>query len=115
MEISAGLALGETQGTAYEGSKGAANAAAITNLQTDKAEKSEMSITDGTGSDADKTTIQLKSCALCYGSHCDESCYDPRLDLVCPDTLEVGQCHVIFCCHNTQKSIMKHMRDFHPR
>ena len=29
MEISAGLALGETQGTAYEGSKGAANAAAI--------------------------------------------------------------------------------------
>ena len=28
-EISAGLALGETQGTAYEGSKGAANAAAI--------------------------------------------------------------------------------------
>ncbi len=61
VEISAGLALGETQGTAYEGSKGAANAAAIANLQTDKAEKSEMSITDGTGSDADKTTIQLKS------------------------------------------------------
>lgn len=29
VEISAGLALGETQGTAYEGSKGAANAAAI--------------------------------------------------------------------------------------
>ena len=28
-EIAAGLALGETQGTAYEGSKGAANAAAI--------------------------------------------------------------------------------------
>lgn len=28
-EISAGLALGETQGTAYEGSKGAANASAI--------------------------------------------------------------------------------------
>ena len=61
VEISAGLALGETQGTAYEGSKGAANAAAIANLQADKAEKSEMSITDGTGSDADKTTIQLNS------------------------------------------------------
>lgn len=30
-EISAGLALGETQGTAYEGSKGAANALAIQN------------------------------------------------------------------------------------
>lgn len=30
-EISAGLALGETQGTAYEGSKGAANATAIAN------------------------------------------------------------------------------------
>ena len=29
VEISAGLALGETQGTAYEGSKGAANATAI--------------------------------------------------------------------------------------
>ena len=29
VEISAGLALGETQGTAYEGSKGAANASAI--------------------------------------------------------------------------------------
>ena len=61
VEISAGLALGETQGTAYEGSKGQANADAIAALQTAKAEKSEMSITDGTGSDADKTTIQLKS------------------------------------------------------
>lgn len=39
VEISAGLALGETQGTAYEGSKGAANAAAITALQSDKANK----------------------------------------------------------------------------
>lgn len=61
VEISAGLALGDTQGTAYEGSKGKANADAIAALQTAKAEKSEMSITDGTGSDADKTTIQLKS------------------------------------------------------
>ena len=61
VEISAGLALGDTQGTAYEGSKGKANADAIAALQTAKAEKSEMSITDGRGSDADKTTIQLKS------------------------------------------------------
>lgn len=38
-EIAAGLALGETQGTAYEGSKGAANAAAITALQSGKQDK----------------------------------------------------------------------------
>jgi hypothetical protein len=35
VEISAGLALGETQGTAYEGSKGAANATAIANHTAD--------------------------------------------------------------------------------
>lgn len=39
VEIAAGLALGETQGTAYEGSKGAANATAITTLQSGKANK----------------------------------------------------------------------------
>lgn len=41
VEISASLALGETQGTAYEGSKGKANADAIANLQSDKADKDE--------------------------------------------------------------------------
>ena len=60
-EISAGLALGETQGTAYEGSKGAANALAITALQSDKANKSEMAVTDGEGANADKVTITLKT------------------------------------------------------
>ena len=60
MEISAGLALGETQGTAYEGSKGAANAAAITALQSDKANKSEMAINAVTG-DASKKEIVLKT------------------------------------------------------
>lgn len=35
VEISASIALGETEGTAYEGNKGAANAAAIAQLQTD--------------------------------------------------------------------------------
>lgn len=59
-EISAGLALGETQGTAYEGSKGAANAAAITALQTDKANKSEMSI-EAVSGDSTKKTITLKT------------------------------------------------------
>jgi hypothetical protein len=39
VEISAGLALGETQGTAYEGSKGKANADAIAELESDKADK----------------------------------------------------------------------------
>lgn len=39
VEIAAGLALGETQGTAYEGSKGKANADAIAALQTGKADK----------------------------------------------------------------------------
>ena len=39
VEIAAGLALGETQGTAYEGSKGKANADAIAALQSDKANK----------------------------------------------------------------------------
>lgn len=38
-EISASIALGETAGTAYEGSKGAQNAAAIAALQADKADK----------------------------------------------------------------------------
>lgn len=38
-EISASIALGETQGTAYEGSKGKANADAIAALQTGKADK----------------------------------------------------------------------------
>lgn len=60
VEISAGLALGETQGTAYEGSKGAANAAAITTLQSDKANKSEMAIADVSG-DSTKKTITLKT------------------------------------------------------
>ena len=59
-EISAGLALGETQGTAYEGSKGAADAAAIATLQTDKANKSEMAIEAVTG-DATKKEITLKT------------------------------------------------------
>ena len=60
VEISAGLALGETQGTAYEGSKGAANAAAITALQSDKANKSEMSI-EAVSGDSTKKTITLKT------------------------------------------------------
>lgn len=60
VEISASLALGETQGTAYEGSKGKANADAIAALQTDKANKSEMAIEDVTG-DATKKEITLKS------------------------------------------------------
>ena len=38
-EISASVALGETQGTAYEGSKGKANADAIAALQTSRANK----------------------------------------------------------------------------
>ena len=59
-EISAGLALGETQGTAYEGSKGAANATAIAALQSDKANKSEMAIEAVTGDDT-KKEITLKS------------------------------------------------------
>lgn len=59
-EIAAGLALGETQGTAYEGSKGAANASAITALQSDKANKSEMAIEAVTGDDT-KKEITLKS------------------------------------------------------
>ena len=60
VEISAGLALGETQGTAYEGSKGKANADAIAALQTDKANKSEMAITDVSG-DSTKKNITLKT------------------------------------------------------
>ena len=60
VEISAGLALGETQGTAYEGSKGAANAAAITALQSDKANKSEMAI-EAVSGDSTKKTITLKT------------------------------------------------------
>lgn len=59
-EISASLALGETQGTAYEGSKGKANADAITALQSDKANKSEMSIADVSG-DSTKKNITLKT------------------------------------------------------
>ena len=59
-EISASIALGETQGTAYEGSKGKANADAIAALQTDKANKSEMAIEAVTG-DATKKEITLKS------------------------------------------------------
>ena len=39
VEIAAGLALGETQGTAYEGSKGKQNADDIADLKTDKADK----------------------------------------------------------------------------
>lgn len=38
-EISASIALGETQGTAYEGNKGKANADAITALQSNKVDK----------------------------------------------------------------------------
>lgn len=60
-EISAGLALGETQGTAYEGSKGKANADDIVLLKSGKADKSEMSVEAGTGANADKTTITLKT------------------------------------------------------
>lgn len=60
VQISAGLALGETQGTAYEGSKGAANAAAITALQSDKANKSEMAI-EAVSGDSTKKTITLKT------------------------------------------------------
>ena len=60
VEISAGLALGETQGTAYEGSKGAANAAAITALQSGKADKSEMAI-EAVSGDSTKKTITLKT------------------------------------------------------
>ena len=59
-EIAGGLALGETQGTAYEGSKGKANADAIAALQTDKANKSEMAINAVTG-DNTKKEIVLKS------------------------------------------------------
>ena len=59
-EISASIALGETQGTAYEGSKGKANADAIAALQTDKANKSEMAIEAVTG-DSTKKEITLKS------------------------------------------------------
>ena len=59
-EIAAGLALGETQGTAYEGSKGKANADAIAALQTDKANKSEMAI-EAVAGDATKKNITLKS------------------------------------------------------
>lgn len=58
--ISDTIALGETAGTAYEGSKGKANADAITALQTNKANKSEMSITDVSG-DSTKKNITLKS------------------------------------------------------
>jgi len=58
-EISAGLALGETQGTAYEGSKGKANADDIALLKTDKANKSEMAI-EAVSGDSTKKTITLK-------------------------------------------------------
>ena len=76
VEISESLALGETSSTAYAGDKGKANADAITAIKNGstidsfgdvetalggKANTSEMSVTDGTGADADKTTIQLKS------------------------------------------------------
>lgn len=56
-----GQALGEfgTYGTL--GALLAALAAAVTWLVNNKADKSEMSVTDGTGDDSDKTTIQLKS------------------------------------------------------
>ena len=60
VEISASLALGETAGTAYEGSKGAANAAAITALQSDKANKSEMAV-EAVSGDSTKKDITLKS------------------------------------------------------
>jgi hypothetical protein len=60
VEISASIALGETQGTAYEGSKGKANADAIAALQTDKANKSEMAINAVDG-DATKKEIVLKT------------------------------------------------------
>jgi len=59
-EISASLALGETQGTAYEGSKGAANASAIQTLQADKVNRAEISIADVSG-DSTKKNITLKS------------------------------------------------------
>lgn len=59
-EISASIALGETQGTAYEGSKGKANADAIAALQTDKANKSEMAI-EAVQGDATKKEITLKT------------------------------------------------------
>lgn len=59
-EISASIALGETQGTAYEGSKGKANADAIAALQTDKANKSEMAI-EAVSGDSTKKTITLKT------------------------------------------------------
>lgn len=60
VEISASIALGETTGTAYEGSKGAANATAITALQSGKADKSEMAI-EAVDGDATKKNITLKS------------------------------------------------------
>jgi hypothetical protein len=60
-EISASIALGETEGTAYEGSKGKKNADDIADLKDDKANKSEMDVTAGTGVNADKTTITLKT------------------------------------------------------
>lgn len=59
-EISASIALGETQGTAYEGSKGKANADAIAALQTDKANKSEMAI-EAVQGDTTKKEITLKT------------------------------------------------------
>ena len=59
-EISASIALGETQGTAYEGSKGKANADAIAALQSDKANKSEMAI-EAVSGDSTKKTITLKT------------------------------------------------------
>ena len=57
VEISASVALGETTGTAYEGSKGKANADAIATLQTDKANKSEMAINAVTGDDTKKEIV----------------------------------------------------------
>ncbi len=54
VEISQSLALGETASTAFPGNRGRA-------LEDGKAEKGEMSVTPGTGADADKVTIQLKT------------------------------------------------------
>lgn len=54
VEISQSLALGETASTAFPGDRGLA-------LEDGKAAKAEMSVTPGTGADADKVTIQLKT------------------------------------------------------
>ena len=62
VEISASLALGETSSTAYPGDKGAANAIAISNLQSGKLDKTAQSVDSAKlgGVEANKYVLNTK-------------------------------------------------------